>query len=63
LGQTADSAITDAKPKGPLAKNHMSQSLLWHKPSNLGKSGTATSDTKKHLDTNQLPESLVVEFA
>jgi hypothetical protein len=63
LGQKDDNAITDAKPKGHLAKNRMSQSILWHKPSNLGKSGKATSDMKKRLDTNRLPESLVVEFA
>jgi hypothetical protein len=63
LGQKDDNAITDSKPKGHLAKNRKSQLLLWHRPNNLGKSGKATSDMKKRLDTNRLPESSVVEFA
>ena len=62
-GEERDSATTDAQTTTHLAKNRMSQSILWHKPSNLGKSGKATNDMKKRLGTNRLLESSVVESA
>jgi len=58
LGQKDDNAITDAKPKGHLAKRQMFQWPLGHKPSNLGKTDMAKGDTKTLSDTNRLGEAI-----